>query len=277
MAIKAIVMDIDGTLLTSEKKISPKTRQALVDAQKQGLSLILASGRPTKGMRPLADELEMAHYNGHLLSYNGACVTHHGSQQQLFNQTISKSLSQQILEHLKQFDVIPMINDETFMYVNDVFHNTLHLETGDFNIIEYESRGGNFQLCEWHDLAARLNFPLNKILIAGEPAYLQKYHEAIYAPFKETVTAAFSAPFYFEFTAKNIDKARSLEKLTLQLGITAEEVIAFGDGHNDYTMLEWAGTGIAMENAVDELKSIATEVTLSNDNDGIAVALANFL
>ena len=256
MAIKTIVMDIDGTLLTSEKKISPKTRQALVAAQKQGLSLILASGRPTNGMRPLADELEMAHYNGHLLSYNGACVTHHGSQQQLFNQTISKSLSQQILEHLKQFDVIPMINDETFMYVNDVFHNTLHLETG---------------------LAARLNFPLNKILIAGEPAYLQKYHEAIYAPFKETVTAAFSAPFYFEFTAKNIDKARSLEKLTLQLGITAEEVIAFGDGHNDYTMLEWAGTGIAMENAVDELKSIATEVTLSNDNDGIAVALANFL
>ena len=170
-----------------------------------------------------------------------------------------------------------MINDETFMYVNDVFHNTLHLETGDFNIIEYESRGGNFQLCEWRDLAARLNFPLNKILIAGEPAYLQKYHEAIYAPFKETVTAAFSAPFYFEFTAKNIDKARSLEKLTLQLGITAEEVIAFGDGHNDYTMLEWAGTGIAMENAVDELKSIATEVTLSNDNDGIAVALTNFL
>ncbi|EHB6443991.1 HAD-IIB family hydrolase, partial [Enterococcus faecalis] len=132
MAIKAIVMDIDGTLLTSEKKISPKTRQALVAAQKQGLSLILASGRPTNGMRPLADELEMAHYNGHLLSYNGACVTHHGSQQQLFNQTISKSLSQQILEHLKQFDVIPMINDETFMYVNDVFHNTLHLETGDF-------------------------------------------------------------------------------------------------------------------------------------------------
>ena len=57
MAIKAIVMDIDGTLLTSEKKISPKTRQALVDAQKQGLSLILASGRPTNGMRPLADEL----------------------------------------------------------------------------------------------------------------------------------------------------------------------------------------------------------------------------
>ena len=100
----------------------------------------------------------MAHYNGHLLSYNGACVTHHGSQQQLFNQTISKSLSQQILEHLKQFDVIPMINDETFMYVNDVFI-TPHLETGDFNIIEYESRGGNFQLCEWRDLAARLNFP----------------------------------------------------------------------------------------------------------------------
>ena len=158
MAIKTIVMDIDGTLLTSEKDFT-KNATSISSCTKQGLSLILASGRPTNGMRPLADELEMAHYNGHLLSYNGACVTHHGSQQQLFNQTISKSLSQQILEHLKQFDVIPMINDETFMYVNDVFHNTLHLETGDFNIIEYESRGGNFQLCEWHDLAARLNFP----------------------------------------------------------------------------------------------------------------------
>lgn len=73
--------------------------------KKQGLSLILASSRRQR-YAALSEQLEMAHYCGHLLSYNGACVTHHHDQQQLFNQTISKSLSQQILEHLKQFDVI---------------------------------------------------------------------------------------------------------------------------------------------------------------------------
>lgn len=277
MTIKAIVLDIDGTLLNSEKKISEKTKQSLIHAQKKGVKVILASGRPTSGMLSLAKELLMDVYEGFLVSYNGAvamdCLTH----QPIFSKVIPNDSAKKILNHLKQFQLIPMINDETYMYVNDVYNNQLQLPDGPFNIIEYESRGGQFLLCEVKDLAEFVDFPLYKILIAGDPEYLQQNHLAIKEPFLDQVTAAFSAPFYLEFTMKGIDKAKALNEIAAQLSITQNEILSFGDGQNDRSIIEYAGTGIAMGNAVDELKEIADDVTLSNDEDGIAVALEKYL
>lgn len=277
MTIKAIVLDIDGTLLTSEKKISEKTKQSLIHAQKKGVKVILASGRPTSGMLSLAKELLMDVYEGFLVSYNGAvamdCLTH----QPIFSKVIPNDSAKKILNHLKQFQLIPMINDETYMYVNDVYNNQLQLPDGPFNIIEYESRGGQFLLCEVKDLAEFVDFPLYKILIAGDPEYLQQNHLAIKEPFLDQVTAAFSAPFYLEFTMKGIDKAKALNEIAAQLSITQNEILSFGDGQNDRSIIEYAGTGIAMGNAVDKLKEIADDVTLSNDEDGIAVALEKYL
>ena len=92
-------------------------------------------------------------------------------------------------------------------------------------------------------------------------------------PFKDKLNCMFTAPFYFEFTAKNIDKAKALDTVLKPLNITADEVIAFGDGHNDISIVKYAGIGVAMENAVSDLKEIADEITLSNEQDGIAESL----
>lgn len=277
MEIKAIVLDIDGTLLTSKKVISAKTKQALITAQEKGIKVILASGRPTTGMYTLAKELEMTKYEGYLVSYNGSRVTDCKTKEVLFNQAMSVEKGQSILEHLKNFDVLPMIDKEDYLYVNDVYNNTLKLPDGDFNIIEYEARGGNFKLCEIDDLAAFATFPINKILIAAQPEYLKEHVKAIHAPFDETVTAAFSAPFYFEFTDKGIDKAKALNTVFPDLGIHSYNLIAFGDGHNDRSIIEYAGIGVAMGNAVEELKAVADDVTLSCDEDGIAAGLEKYL
>lgn len=85
-----------------------------------------------------------------LVSYNGAHVIDVATKKELFSQPLSIETSQQILEHLKQFDVLPMIAKDNYMYVNNVYNGLLHLDSqmGLFNIIEYEARGGNFQLCE---------------------------------------------------------------------------------------------------------------------------------
>ena len=83
----------------------------------------------------------------------------------------------------------------------------------------------------------------------------------------------FTAPFYYEFTAKNVDKAKAIDAAFTKLGYVAEEMIAFGDAENDTSMLEYAGIGVAMGNATDALKAAADEVTLSNDEDGIAASL----
>ena len=270
-------MDIDGTLLTSKKVISAKTKQALITAQEKGIKVILASGRPTTGMYTLAKELEMTKYEGYLVSYNGSRVTDCKTKEVLFNQAMSVETGQSILEHLKNFDVLPMIDKEDYLYVNDVYNNTLKLPDGDFNIIEYEARGGNFKLCEIDDLAAFATFPINKILIAAQPEYLKEHVKAIHAHFDETVTAAFSAPFYFEFTDKGIDKAKALNTVFPDLGIHSYNMIAFGDGHNDRSIIEYAGIGVAMGNAVEELKAVADDVTLSCDEDGIAAGLEKYL
>lgn len=278
MPVKAIVLDIDGTLLSTSREIGRKTKSALLEAQGKGLKVILASGRPTSGMRLYEEELQLAEYGGYLVSYNGAMVTECKTGKVVFNQVITVENCREILTHLKQFDVIPMINDEKYMYVNDVYNNMLDLEDiGPFNIIQYESRGGNFKLVEEWDLPSFLSFPLNKILVAGQPEYLKKYAEAIYAPFKDRVTGAFSAPFYFEFTDKHIDKAKALSAVLTDQGILGEHLIAFGDGQNDRSIIEYAGIGVAMGNAVAELKEIANHVTATNDEDGIALALAKFL
>ncbi|MBL1226918.1 Cof-type HAD-IIB family hydrolase [Enterococcus sp. BWR-S5] len=276
MAIKAIVLDIDGTLLNDEKEISAKTKQALINAQEQGIKVILASGRPTTGMQKHVKELQLDKYEGFIVSFNGACVIDCKTDEMLFNQAMSVEDSKAILEHLKQFDVKPMIDKEDYLYVNDVFDNIVTLPTGEFNIIEYESRGGNFKLCEIDDLAAFVDFPLNKILIAGDPDYLQEHHVAMKAPFEGSLNAMFTAPVYFEFTDKGIDKAKALDSVLPNFGIHAEEVISFGDGHNDRSIIEYAGVGVAMANAVDDLKA-ADEITLSNNEDGIAVMLEKYL
>ncbi|VYT70290.1 Sugar phosphatase YidA [Clostridium tertium] len=96
-------------------------------------------------------------------------------------------------------------------------------------------------------------------------------------PFKDKLSCMFTAPFYFEFTAKGIDKAKALDSVLIPMGYKNEEMIAFGDGHNDASMIKYAGIGVAMENAVDDLKAIANEVTLSNEEDGIAYTLSKYI
>lgn len=277
MTIKAIVLDMDGTLLTSRKTISSKTKEALMDAQKNGVKVILASGRPTLGMWEAAKELDLASNNGFILSYNGSMVTDCSTNEVLFNQPMNVAVGQDMLNHLKKFDVIPMIVKDTHLFVNDVYEFIEGMTEEPFNVIKYEADIGTFKLCEVEDLATFANYPLNKILVAGHPAYLEEVHQEIFQPFQDVATGVFSAPFYFELTAKNISKANALDSVLSAHDIPASEVISFGDSQNDRSIIDYAGIGVAMGNAIDEIKEAADYITLSNDEDGIALALDNFL
>ena len=272
--IKAIVMDVDGTLTNSKKEIPKKTKDILLKAQARGIKLILASGRPTTGLLGLAKELEMDRNNGLLVSFNGSKVVDCETLKELFNEPMSIEEGKAVLEHMKKFDVRPMVDKGNYMLVNNVFDNKLHLKNGqEINIIEYEARGGNYKLCEIADLAEYIDYPLNKILTAGEPDYLQEHYKEMMEPFKDKLSCMFTADVYFEFTAKGIDKAKALDTVLKPMGINEDEIISFGDGQNDLSIIKYAGIGIAMGNAVDELKEHANEVTLSNEEDGIAHSL----
>jgi Cof subfamily protein (haloacid dehalogenase superfamily) len=273
MSIRVIVMDVDGTMTNHKKEITPKTKAALKKAQESGVKLILASGRPDSGLSDLAIGLEMSRHHGLLVSFNGSRVIDCQTGEVLFNETMTVEQGKAVLEHMKGFNVRPMIDKENYMYVNDVYDCMIKHGEQEINIIQYESRGGKYKLCEMDDLAAFVDYPLNKILTAGDPIYLKEHFREMMEPFKDTLNCMFTAPFYFEFTAQGIDKAKALEAVLNPMGYMQDEIIAFGDGQNDKTMIQYAGIGVAMDNAVEELKEVADEITLSNEDDGIAVSL----
>ena len=274
MSIKVIIMDVDGTLTNDKKVITPKTKEALMKAQAAGTILILASGRPTSGLLGLASELEMDKNHGLLVSYNGSKVVDCETGETLFNQALTVEEGKAVLEHMKKFDrVRPMIDKGEYMYVNNVYDNIIQWRGKPFDVIQYESRGGHYKLCEVDDLAAFVDYPLNKILTTSDPEYLQEHYQEIMEPFKDKLNCMFTGDFYFEFTAQGIDKAKALDTVLTPMGYKREEMIAFGDGHNDASIVKFAGTGVAMANAVQALKDIADEITLSNEEDGIAASL----
>lgn len=196
MTIKAIAMDMDGTLLNERKIISSKTKAALLEVQRQGIKVILASGRPTPGLFKYAEELAMEEYDGIGLSFNGAHVLDYQTNEVLFEQPLPLETSKAILEHLKSFDVKPMICHQNYMYVNDVFDNQIHFANEEINIIEYEARAGGYKLCEINDLAGFCDFPLHKVLVAADPDYLKKHYQEMMRPFEGQVSALFFQPLF---------------------------------------------------------------------------------
>ena len=273
MSIRVIALDIDGTLTNKKKEITPRTKEALKKAQEMGIRLILASGRPDKGLIQYVEELEMDKYHGLCVSYNGSRVFDCQTGEVLFNETMTVEEGRAVLEHMKKFNVRPMLYKGDYMYVNDVYDCMVTDGDESLNIIKYESRNCNYKLCEMDDLVEFADWPMNKILTAGDDVYLQAHFEEMREPFKDTLNSMFTAPFYYEFTRKGIDKAKALDTVLTDLGYKSEELIAFGDSQNDKSMIQYAGIGVAMENATDELKNAADEITLSNEQDGLAEAV----
>ena len=269
---KVILLDIDGTLTNSKKEITPKTREALINAEKEGSILVLASGRPYNGMVSFAKELEMDKYHGLIVCYNGAKVVDFTSGEVLFDQFISVEDIKELLEHLKKFECVPMLEKDDYVYVNDVFNSHIMLKGKSFNVLQYESRGNKFKLCEKEDLAEFCDFKVNKLLTYGEPEYMKEHWEEMAAPFKGRLNSMFTSDFYYAYTDMDIDKTKAIRSV-LEPWIKPEDMIAFGDAQNDSTMVCYAGKGVAMGNAKDELKAVADFVTLSNEEDGIAYAL----
>lgn len=281
--IKAILLDIDGTLTNSRKEITPKTKEALLKAQEAGILLAVVSARTENGLKRFGKWLDFESHHGLLVACNGAYIKDMESGEVLLNTSMSAELTSSILEHLKKFDVIPLVADGEYMYTSDVFSGILKLkekegEVNDFNVIQYESRSNEYLLCEKKDLAAFFkDKPEPKILVAGQPEVLKEVAEEMAAPFQDTTTNGFTAPFYYEFNPKNVNKAKAIASVFEKMGIQREEVMAFGDQMNDIPMLKYAGFGIAMGNAIEEAKEAAFAVTLDNDHDGIAEAIYTYI
>jgi Cof subfamily protein (haloacid dehalogenase superfamily) len=178
---------------------------------------------------------------------------------------------------MKNFDVRPIITHGSHMVVEDVYNCMIRDGSREFNVIEYESRMNGYRLMETEDLEEFTEFPVNKILTAGDSEYLQEHYQEMAAPFVGKLSMMFTANFYYEFTALGIDKGKALETAMAKVGIKPEECIAFGDAENDISMLKYAGIGVCMGNGQPAVKEMADFITDDNDHDGIAKALYQYV
>ena len=274
--IKAIILDIDGTLTNSQKEITPETKEALMKAQKAGIRLAIASARSQNGLARFGRWLDFEHNHGVLICYNGGLIVDAQTGETIYSKAMPKELAKEILEYLKQFDVMPMVDKGKYMYLNDVYHAPIHFNGNAFDVIKYETRSNEFLICEIRDLAEWVDFEVPKILVAMEPDLLNEIEDKLTDPFKDRAKVGRTAPFYFEYNALGVDKAIAMKDAFASLGIGYDEMMAFGDAQNDAGMIKAVKYGIAMGNAVPEAKEAADYITDDIGHDGVYKALEHF-
>lgn len=267
MSCKLIAMDLDGTLNNDKKHITEKTKAALMDAQRQGIRLALASARPSPGLFKERDILRLQDFGGILMSYNGGRIVDAATGETLFETAMDLQQTKKVLRFLETLPVTPILDDGKQFYVTD--------KTG--YKVDYECRNNRMACREVGNLAAFLCFAPIKILMSVLPEELPAIQKQIADFLPEELTVVQTAPFYLEVIPRRINKGQGIRDICTAIGISTKEVIAFGDAANDIPMLQTAGIGVAMGNAAQEVKQEADLVTLSNNEDGIAAALEKLL
>ena len=263
---RAIALDLDGTLTNHDKVVTPRTRQALLLAESKGAIIILASGRPTYGIVPVAECLELEKRGGYILSYNGGNIVNAKTGEKLFSQFLPDAMIPILYKYAKEK------NHALLGYAG----NEIITEMPDDQYVKEESRINKMNIRKVDNLLDALEPHPTKLLMTGDPTDMIKAEEELVEILGEKMDIFRSAPFFLELVPKGIDKAQSLLRLLSKINLTPADLMAFGDGYNDLSMLKLAGVGVAMANAAPEVRADADYVTLSNEEDGVAEALLHF-
>lgn len=256
---RLIVLDVDGTLLTSDKSILPSTRQSVKALVARGHCVALASARPPRSVQALSYDL-IGSDAPELVALNGAFVTR--GRTTLLERTIAASSATVIIRAVREQGL------ETNLFAAwDWLVDAMSWR------VQAEAATVGFAPTRVADLAARQE-PAHKLLLIGAPENTARFRDCVNAS-DLGVLATLSKPTYCEVTAAGVSKAEAIGFIAAALAIGQAATIAFGDGENDLMMIKRAGIGVAMGNGVATLKRTADHVTASNDEHGIASALAH--
>jgi hypothetical protein len=264
---KAVFLDMDGTLLKSDHSISEATKEKIRQLIAKGIPVILVSARPLNAILPTFRAIGIPdHYP--LVSLNGSYIVEQG--QPVLDVRIDLDMTTAVSEKVRPFKatIAYYVQREWFSEVKDKW-------------TDYEQRIMDIPieaapLPELVSGWARRGVAPNKMMVMSEAANIQQIQQHLRSVYNGRLNIYPSKPTYLEVMDPRGSKSNAVRWLIQRMNIDRSEVIAMGDNFNDREMIEFAGMGVAMGNAPDEIKSAADYVTDTNNNDGVRLALEKF-
>lgn len=264
---KVLVLDIDGTLTNSRKEITPVTKKVIQDIMKKGHKVILASGRPTPGMRRYEAELELEKYGGYLLSYNGAKVIDCQSGEIVYQRLLPLSMVPSLYAFAKEKEC------GLITYLGETVISAFEPD----EYVQLEARINGLPIQRVEHFKEFVDFDINKCLMTAPATKAADFELQLRERYQEVSSIYRSEPFFIEIMPKDVDKATALDRMLEVIGMRREDCICCGDGFNDISMIQYAGVGVAMGNAQKQVKDAADYITASNDKDGLVEVIERFI
>ncbi len=265
--IKLVAIDLDGTLLNEDKEIAKGNKEIIQKLHEKGLKIVLATGRPFNGFWWIRQELGLEGWEDYSICNTGAFVRRNADGKVLVDNALDETDYEKITSYLVDEDLQIVVFTKDILYNNAEEVNEGFLT--DQNVMKMPRQ--KFETFDdIQEKVARVNF-------MGKEDELDKFYEANKDRLEDEYMTMRNETYSLEVLKKSSGKGNSLKALCEHLNIDLSDVIYFGDGANDAEALKIAGIGVAMENASDEAKEVADEVTKKNDEAGVAHFLKELL
>lgn len=273
--IRLVAIDIDGTLLTDEKSISNNTKKTLLNARKNGVKIVLTTGRPFEGLTATLNTLEFntndkdvdgVTIQDYVVCFNGALVKNLYTNDIITDITLQGNHLQEIYQLSQQLG--------TNIHAFSATQGLIAPKISKYTQLEMDINNISIQLVDFQNIDA--SEKIVKVMLIDEPHIIDSAVRNLADQLYDKYTIVRSTPYFLEFLNKEANKGLGLKMLAEYLGIFPGEIMSFGDAGNDLHMIKYAGLGVAMDNATDEIKAAAQFVADSNNNDGVAKTLQQF-
>ncbi len=264
--IRLIAIDLDGTLLSSRKTITPRTHTAIKAAMKIGVKVVLATARPPRSVRAYYEALKL---DTPTINYNGALIWDELKRRPVEHTPLDVTVAKKIIAWgRKQYPELLVSVEILDKWYTDHFEDIPEFLTETSRQFSPDFIG---------PLDAFMKVPITKLMLLAKPEKIAVLEKGIAAKFARVVSQTRSDAHMLQLMNPNTSKAGALAKVAHSLNISAAEIMAIGDAPNDVHMLQYAGLAVVPENGWDAVKKIAHALVPSNDDDGVAVALQKFV
>lgn len=270
--IKLIAIDMDGTLLNSEHKISINQKKILQKVQENGIQVVLCTGRPLYGAWKLYEELELNHKNGYMILNNGCEIRFTENKELIDYFQVTSDEIKELYAFIKNRNVdLSLFDDKHYYIVGDENYECHPVSEYDASLVYTTLTKIKYEDAISGD---KLFF---KAMYLGNIEVISELEKELPDSLKQKFNWTRSQPTILEALPSDASKAEALKKLSKILNISSENIMAIGDGNNDFEMLQFAGVSVAMKNGTELAKQAAKYTTDTNDNDGVYKAINKFV